>query len=419
MKIAIVHDWLTTYAGAERVLEQLLKCFPNADLFAPVDFLKGGERAFLDGRPVHTSFAQRLPLIRRAHRLYLPAMAVAVEQFDLSGYDLVISSSHSVAKGVLTGPDQFHVSYVHSPMRYAWDLQHQYLRETGLDRGLRSLAARWMLHKMRLWDCRTANGVDLYLANSAYIARRIKKVYGRESTVVYPPVDAEFFQPREAKEDFYLTASRLVPYKKVDAVVAAFGLMPDRRLVVIGDGPERRRIRRAAPANVTFLGHGSAEVLRDHMQRARAFIFAAEEDFGIAPVEAQACGAPVIAYGKGGARETVRGPESAGPTGLFFSEQHPGAIAAAVRAFEADAGRFAPAHCRANAMRFAPDGFRETLVSTIDAAFNAWSAAHRPGAAHGESAAQPPRRRPARRAAKKPLASGKTRKPASGRTARR
>ena len=246
LKIAIVHDWLKTYAGAERVLEQMLKCFPSADLFAPIDFLKGRERDFLDGRPVHTSFAQRLPLIRRAHRLYLPAMAFAVEQFDLSGYDLVISSSHSVAKGVLTGPDQFHVSYVHSPMRYAWDLQHQYLRETGLDRGLRGLAARWMLHKMRLWDCRTANGVDLYLANSAYIARRIKKVYGRESTVVYPPVDADFFQPCEAKEDFYLTASRLVPYKKVDAVVAAFGLMPDRRLVVIGDGPERRRIRRAA-----------------------------------------------------------------------------------------------------------------------------------------------------------------------------
>ncbi|MFQ5773864.1 MAG: glycosyltransferase family 4 protein [Kiloniellaceae bacterium] len=382
MKIAIVHDWLVTYAGAERVLEQMLLCYPAADLFAPIDFLDEAERGFLQGKRPHTSFVQRLPFARRNYRLYLPAMAFAVEQFDLSAYDVVISSSHSVAKGVLTGPDQLHISYVYTPMRYAWDLQHQYLQEAGLSRGARGLAARWMLHRMRLWDSRTAHGVDRYIGISHYIARRIGKAYGRDAAVIHPPVDVSYFAPCESKEDFYLTASRLVPYKKVGAVVEAFARLPDRRLIVIGEGPERRRLQHGATPNVDFLGRQPAELLRDHMQRARAFVFAAEEDFGIAPLEAQACGTPVIAYGKGGVRETIRGLDQAPPTGLFFDRQTPEAIAAAIRAFEARGDCFAARDCRANAERFAPDRFRAEFTDFVEQARRDWLADLAAGRAH-------------------------------------
>ena len=211
LKIAIVHDWLVTYAGAERVLEQMLHCFPAADLFAIVDTLAPGERKFIQDKPVRTSFIQKLPFARSKYRQYLPLMPLAVEQFDLSSYDLVISSSHAVAKGVLTGPDQLHLCMCYSPMRYAWDLQHQYLRESGLDRGLKGWLAKWMLHKMRIWDARTANGVDQFIAISAFIGRRISKVYQRASTVIYPPVDTEAYTLHTEKQNFYFTASRMVP----------------------------------------------------------------------------------------------------------------------------------------------------------------------------------------------------------------
>jgi glycosyltransferase involved in cell wall biosynthesis len=318
MRIAIVHDWLTTYAGAERVLEQMLICFPDADLFSLVDFLPPGQRDFIQNKRVTTSFIQRMPWARSKYRSYLPLMPLAIEQFDLSSYDLVISSSHAVAKGVITGPDQLHICMCYSPIRYAWDLQHQYLRESGLDRGMKGWLARCVLHRTRMWDQRTANGVDEFIAISNFIARRIRKAYRRDSTVIYPPVDVESFSLRQDKEDFYLTASRLVPYKRVDLIVEAFSRMPEKKLVVIGAGPEFSRIKASAGHNVDFLGYQPGEVLRDHMQRARAFVFAAEEDFGIAPLEAQACGTPVIAYGKGGALETIRGEESVEPTGVFF-----------------------------------------------------------------------------------------------------
>ncbi len=300
-RIAVVHDWLVTYAGAERVLEQILRCYPEADLFSLVDFLPEGGRGFILDKPVTTSFVQGLPFARKKYRAYLPFMPLAVEQFDLSGYDLVISSSHAVAKGVLTGPDQLHLCMCYSPIRYAWDLQHQYLRESGLDRGLKGWMAKALLHYIRLWDTRTANGVDGFIAISGYIARRIRKAYRRESTVLYPPVDVADFPLRREKEDFYVTASRMVPYKKVDLIVEAFSSMPDKRLVVIGDGPDLAKVRAKAGPNVELLGFASADVLRDHLQRARAFVFAAEEDFGIAPLEAQACGTPVIACGRCGA----------------------------------------------------------------------------------------------------------------------
>ncbi|HMH56968.1 MAG TPA: glycosyltransferase, partial [Gemmatimonadales bacterium] len=225
MKIAIVHDWLVTYAGAERVLEQMLALYPDADLYSLIDFLPETERQFLRGKPVGTSFLQRIPGIRRGYRRFLPLMPLAIEQFDLSAYDLVVSSSYAVAKGVLTGPDQPHLCMCYSPARYAWDLQDQYLRETGLDHGVRGVLARWMLHRFRLWDARTANGVDRFIAISQFIARRIWKAYRRQSTVVYPPVDVEGFTPGGARDDFYVTASRLVPYKRVDLIVEAFAAM--------------------------------------------------------------------------------------------------------------------------------------------------------------------------------------------------
>jgi glycosyltransferase involved in cell wall biosynthesis len=290
-------------------------------------------------------------------------MPLAIEKFDLSGYDLVISSSHAVAKGVLTGPEQLHISYVHSPMRYAWDLQHQYLAEAGLGNGLRGWAARWILHRIRLWDDRTANGVDAFIANSHHIARRIWKVYRRSAQVIYPPVDVEHFSERGAKEPFYLAASRMVPYKRMGLVVDAFAAMPGRRLVVAGDGPELRKIQAKArgAANIELVGFLRTEVLRDYLARAQALIFAAEEDFGILPVEAQACGTPVIAYGRGGCRETV----VEGVTGLFFDAQTPDAVMDAVERFESCRNRFDPAVIRHHAERFSTDRFRNEFSTFV------------------------------------------------------
>ncbi len=366
MKVAIVHDWLVTYAGSERVLEQILICFPDANLFSLVDFLPEDGRGFIAGKHATTSFIQKLPKSRSQYRNYLPLMPLAVEQFDLCGYDLVISSSHAVAKGVLVGPDQLHVSYIHSPIRYAWDLQHQYLRESGLDHGLKGWLARWMLHKMRLWDVRTANGVDYFVANSHFITRRINKAYRRDAEVIYPPVDVSAFTLQEDKEDFYLTASRMVPYKKMPMIVEAFAAMPDKRLVVIGEGPEFAKCKAVAGANVDLMGWQPFDVLKNHMQRAKAFVFAAEEDFGIVPLEAQACGTPMIAFGKGGVRETVRGLDTDTPTGVFFSEQTPEAVAEAVRVFEREATRISALACRENAMRFSPERFRAEFSSFVE-----------------------------------------------------
>ncbi|HSR72889.1 MAG TPA: glycosyltransferase [Kiloniellales bacterium] len=403
MKVAVVHDWLVTRAGAERVLEQILRLYPEADLFAPVDFLPEAERGWLPGRVPRTTLVQHLPFARRRYRGYLPVMAWAVGRFDLSGYDLVISSSHAVAKGVRTAPGQLHVSYVYSPMRYAWDLREQYLRETGLDRGIRGVLARALLERMRRWDLGTAARVDAMACLSDYVAERIRKAYGRDARVIYPPVDLDFFTAGEAsggaREDFYLTVSRFVPYKKIDAIVAAFAALPDRRLVVIGDGPQRAGIERLAGPNVTLLGRRSDEEVREHMRRARAFLFAAEEDFGIVPLEAQACGTPVIAYGRGGALETIRGPGAAVPTGLFFAEQSPQAVAAAIAEFERDPGRFSPEACRRNAEAFSAARFRTEFAGFVDSALSA----HRVGRASGMRADASPRDEAAPRVLNRPL----------------
>lgn len=369
-RVAIVHEWLVNQAGSEKVVEQILKIYPQADLFSVVDFLQPHERGFLDGRQARTTFIQRLPGAQKRFRHYLPLMPLAVEQHDLSGYDIVISSSHAVAKGVLTGPDQLHVCYIHSPIRYAWDMQHQYLRESNMTHGLKGTVARLLLHYMRLWDARTPFGVDRFIANSAFIARRVRKVYRREAGVIHPPVDVARFALRTGKEDFYLAASRLVPYKRMPLIAEAFARMPGKRLVIIGDGPDMDKVRAAAGPNVTVLGFQSDEVLVDHMQRARAFVFAAEEDFGITPVEAQACGTPVIAYGRGGSLETVRGRgDPRRRTGLFFDAQTVDAIVDAVESFEALPEPIRPEVCRAHAERFAPEQFRARFARAVEAAW--------------------------------------------------
>jgi glycosyltransferase involved in cell wall biosynthesis len=365
VKVAIVHDWLVVSGGAEKVLKNIIECFPNADIFSIVDFLE--DRECVKGKSVHTSFIQKLPFARRRYRAYLPLMPIAIEQVDLSGYDLVISSSHAVAKGVLTGPNQVHVSYVHSPIRYAWDLQHQYLRESHLSTGIKSAMARVLLHYIRGWDSRSANGVDHLVANSQFIARRIRKAYQREATVIYPPVDLANMTVCTQKEDFYVTASRMVPYKRIDLIVQAFSQTPERRLVVIGDGPEMKRIKSVAGENVTILGHQPTDVLVDHLRRARAFVFAAEEDFGISVVEAQACGTPVIAFGRGGALESVVGLPLDRPTGVFFGEQTLESLQEAVNRFEDNAGLFDPRQCRRNAERFSSENFKTALMNFIDA----------------------------------------------------
>lgn len=378
MKTAIVHDWLVTYAGSERALEQILALYPDADLYSLVDFLPPRERGFLQGRPVRTSCIQKLPWAKSKYRSYLPFMPLAIERFDLSGYDLVISSSHAVAKGVLTHAQQLHACYCYTPMRYAWDLHHQYLRDSGLSTGVQGLIARMALHYLRLWDYASAARVDHYAAISQYVGRRIKKVYHRDAAVVYPPVDVDFFVPGGRKEDFFLTASRMVPYKKIDLIAEAFSRMPEKKLVVIGAGPDFNKVRTKAGGNVELLGYQPPDVMRDYLQRAQAFVYAADEDFGIVAVEAQACGTPVIAFNRGGARETVvpvlsaergvRSEEARRPTGVFFDEQTAGSLVEAVRLFEANRDAFDPAAIRTNAERFSRERFRTEFRAFIDSA---------------------------------------------------
>jgi len=366
-QIAIVHDWLASYFGSERVLEQILHLYPQADLFCVTDFLPPDERAFLNGRPVITSLIQRLPFARRHFRKYLALMPLAIEQFDLSAYELVISSSHAVAKGVLTNPAQLHISYVHTPIRYAWDLQEQYLANGHAKRRKR-LLARALLHYIRMWDARTANGVDVFVVNSKFIARRVQKIYRREAVVIHAPVDVASFAIGWHRQPFYLTVSRLVPYKRVDLIIEAFARTPNRKLVVIGDGSEASRLRSKATSNIAMLGHQPVEVIREHMQRARAFIFAAEEDFGIAPVEAQACGTPVIAFGKGGVTETVID----GETGVYFTEQTADSLIDAMHRFEHRGSGFNPRRIRRNAERFSIERFRHEFAALVEREYAAF-----------------------------------------------
>jgi glycosyltransferase involved in cell wall biosynthesis len=356
-RIAIVHDWLPEVGGAERVLGEILKLLPQAHLYSLVDFLPESERAFLRGKKVHTSFLQNLPGARRFYRSYLPLMPLAIEHFDLAGYDLVLSSSYAVAKGVITGPDQLHLCYCHSPPRYAWDLQEVYLRQSKRSTGLKGFLARALLHYIRLWDCRTPNGVDAFAANSRFIQRRIWKVYRRRSRLIYPPVQmgVEAGLVPGKLRTYYLSLGRLVPYKRVDLLVDTFRQHPNRQLQVIGDGPERGRLQKSLPPNVRFLGRQPQRVVAEALRGAKALLFPAEEDFGLVPVEAQAAGTPVIAYARGGGSESI----IEGVTGVLFQEQTTASLGAAI--VEAEATEFDPVVLRKNAMRFSAVVFRSAL----------------------------------------------------------
>ncbi|MFN8670854.1 MAG: glycosyltransferase family 4 protein [Candidatus Sericytochromatia bacterium] len=367
MKIALIHEWLIEYAGSERVFEKLIEIFPESDLFAVIDFLPKKNRAMFKGKKIKTTFIQKLPFAKTSYKNYLPLMPIAIEQLDVSNYDLIISSSHAVAKGILTSPNQIHICMCYSPMRYAWDLQHQYLKESNLEKGLKSLIVRYFLHKIRIWDYRTASGVDYFIAISDFISKRIKKIYGKESFIIYPPVEIDKFTLEEKKEDFYLTASRLVPYKKVDLIARAFLNMPDKKLYLIGDGSEYNKIKNIIrdAKNIYMLGYQDDKTMIEYMKKAKAFIYCAEEDFGIVPLEAQACGTPVIAYGKGGLKETIIDLKQEKPTGIFFYKQEVESLIEAIKIFEANQEKFIPKNCRENALRFSPEIFKENVSNFI------------------------------------------------------
>lgn len=366
MKIAVVHDWLISYAGAEKVLKEILSIYKNADVYVVIESLNKSEKKFLEGHKVFTSFIQKVPFSKKIYRNLMPLMPIAIEQFDLSDYDLIISSSHAVAKGVITGPGQKHISYVHSPIRYAWDMQGQYINSLGKNFIKRNLA-RGLMHYMRNWDLRTANGVDYFVSNSNFIKERIWKVYRREAYTIYPPVDVENFMVEKQKENYYLTASRLVPYKKVVEIVKAFNQMPDKSLKVVGEGPELQRIKQIAHRNIEVMGYLPNQQMQEVMQKARAFIFNAKEDFGISPVEAQATGTPVIAYGVGGSHETVNDlNEKKDATGILYFSQDAQSIREAVKKFEMNEKMFNYLTIRENAERFSSPAFRNNFKQFVD-----------------------------------------------------
>lgn len=325
MKTAIVHEWLVNYAGSEKCVESFTNIYPDADVYALVDFLDDEQRKIiLKGKHAKTSFIQHLPNAKTKHRYYLPLFPKAIEQFNMSNCEVVISSSHAVAKGVKTNRKQLHISYCYSPMRYAWDNADEYLV------GFKGSVAKIFLNYLRRWDVKSSKNPDYIIAISEHIRKKIKRIYNREPDVIYPPVDTEKFPLETNKEDYYLAASRLVPYKKIDLIVDAFAKMLDKKLVVIGSGPEKEKILSKATPNVDVIGYQDFESLRSYMQKAKAFVFAAEEDFGIVVVEAMACGTPVIAFGTGGAAETV----VEGKTGILFQEQTTDSIIEAVKRFE-------------------------------------------------------------------------------------
>lgn len=379
-RIAVVHDWLDTWRGGENVLAEILALYPDADLFALVDFFPQSFRQRIGGKHARTSFLQHIPGARRHFRALLPLFARAVESLDFSGYELIISSSHAVAKNARTSAGQLHVCYCHTPMRYAWDQRQQYLAAIGATGGLRGSILRQVLDRLRDWDRRSSERVNRFVANSAYIRGRIERCYGRDAEVIFPPVDVEFFAPPtdvQRKPDVYVTASRWVPYKRVDLIVEAFRHLPARHLVVIGEGPDEARVRSAAGPNVQFVGEVTRERLRELLSGARAFVFAAEEDFGILPVEAQACGTPVVAYGAGGALETVRPVPEDRPTGVFFPKQTSEAIVAAIHMFEALPRPIDAGDCRVNAEAFSVSRFRSNFAALIECSWGNFAAGER------------------------------------------
>lgn len=367
LSIAIVHDWCPSFRGGERVVAEMCRLYPQANVLTLFDFLpKDIKDEYFPGVKFETSIANRLPLIRKYYRSLFFACPFLIEQFDVTGYDAVISSSAAFARGVLTRPDQPHLCYVHSPVRYAWDEQFSYLAQGKLGYGPKGLLFRHMLHKLRIWDSRTAHGPDLMAANSNFVRGRIRRIYGRDAEVIFPPVEVDRFDLVETKDDYYVTASFLAPYKRTDLVIQAFNEMPERRLHVVGDGQQSAKLRKLAGPNISFLGFvPRADYVRE-VSHAQALVFAGCEDFGIALAEAQASGTPLIAFKRGGANDIVR-PLGAdpSPTGILFERQTVDAIKDAVAHFESDKSAISPAACRENAERFAPDRFRREISEAV------------------------------------------------------
>jgi glycosyltransferase involved in cell wall biosynthesis len=368
--IAIVHDWCPSFRGGERVLAELCRIFKGADVYTLFDFLpREIKEQYFPGVKFYTSVANRLPLVAHYYRWLFFACPFLIEQFDVTRYDVVISSSAAFARGVLTRPDQPHLCYVHSPVRYAWDEQFSYLAQGRLGYGPKGLPYRYLLHRLRTWDTRTAHGPDVMVANSNFVRSRIKRIYGRDAQVVHPPVDLTEFQYRDTKDDYYITASFLAPYKRTDLVIEAFNAMPSRRLLVVGEGQQSKALRRLAGPNVKFAGFLSRSDYVQALAMAKASVFAGCEDFGIALVEAQASGTPVIAFARGGARDIVC-PLGASehPTGILFDRQTVDAVKGAVEDFEAHQGEIAPSACRQNAGRFSVERFEREIVKAFDMA---------------------------------------------------
>lgn len=363
MKTAIVHEWLVNYAGSEKVVESFTSIWQDADVFTLVDFLNDEERRIiLKGKEAKTSFIQSLPYAKKRHRKYLPLFPKAIESFDLSKYDLIISSSHSVAKGVRTNKNQLHICYCHSPMRYAWDEADYYLKEANLNSGIKGFVAQSILKYLRKWDLKSADNVDYFIANSNHIAKKIKRIYNRHADVIYPPVDVEKFSLATEKEDFYLTASRLVPYKRIDLIIEAFARMPDKKLIVIGSGPEKERLKAKAASNISLIGYQEFDSLKSYMQKAKAFVFAAEEDFGIIVVEAMACGTPVIAGNFGGTTESVVDKK----TGVLFPNQTVDSIVEAVNNFDVIAKSINNSEIRIHSEKFSREIFEKNIKAYVD-----------------------------------------------------
>jgi len=362
MKKALIHDWYITSAGAEKCIKSFTSIWNDFDTFTLFDFFEENDRKeVLKNKRTKTSFLQNLPFAKKYYRNFLPLYPLAIEQFDLSKYELVLSSSHAVAKGVITNHNQLHICYMHTPMRYAWDLYHQYLEDNNLKKGLKGILAQYILHKIRIWDVSNVNRVDYFIANSNYVAKRIKKIYNRESIVIYPPVDINKFQLCEKKEEFYLTVSRLVSYKKIDLIVEAFK-NTNKKLVVIGDGPELKKIKSLSSNNIEILGYQENDILIDMMQRAKAFMYVALEDFGILPVEAQVCGTPVICLGKGGTKETVINDV----TGIHFENQTTEDILEAINKFEDNQEKFIPSKIREHSLQFSKERFENEIEEFVN-----------------------------------------------------
>jgi glycosyltransferase involved in cell wall biosynthesis len=363
LKTAIIHDWFASYAGSEKCVESFTNIWNDADVFTLFNLLNEDEsRLVFKNKNLNVSFLQKYPFIKTKHRNYLPFFPYAIEQFDVSPYDFLLTSSHAVAKGVITNPDQLNICYCYTPMRYAWDLYHQYLSEAKLTKGLKGLLAKSILHYIRIWDSTTAHRVNHFVGISNYIARRIKKIYGRDADVIYPPVDTHKFECYTHKENYYLAASRLVPYKKIDLIVETFKDFGGRKLIVIGDGPDKDKIHSLLSINVEYLGYQSDVKLKEYMQRAKAFIFAAEEDFGIIPVEALSCGTPVIAFNRGGASETIVEGES----GIFFNEQKVNSLREAIIKFENNENKFDSLLLNKYAQKFDRKVFEENIKAYVD-----------------------------------------------------